>query len=278
MLLDRRQVSQIIDRALEEDLGHGDLTSNAIFAEEATVQAVIASKEEGVLAGLPVAKMVFQKLDANLVWIPKKQDGERIGAGEWLAELRADVRAVLAGERVALNFLQRLSGIATAAAWFAAAVRDLPVRVLDTRKTVPGLRVLDKYAVRTGGSWNHRFGLYDGILIKDNHIRAAGGLQVAVNSVRRYVPPGMKIEVEATNLREVEEALEAKADIILLDNMSLPQMRQAVHLIAGMALVEASGGITRENVREIALTGVDFISVGALTHTVKALDLSLEVG
>jgi nicotinate-nucleotide pyrophosphorylase (carboxylating) len=277
MLLDRRQVSEIIDRALEEDLGHGDLTSNAIFGEEATVQAFIASKDEGVLAGLPVAKMVFQKLDAKLVWIPRKRDGEKIGAGELVAELRADVRAVLAGERVALNFLQRLSGIATAAARFAAAVRDLPVRVLDTRKTVPGLRVLDKYAVRTGGSWNHRFGLYDGILIKDNHIRAAGSLQVAVNSTRQHVPPFMKIEVEVTNLREVNEALEAKADIILLDNMSLPQMRQAVHLIAGKALVEASGGITLENVRETALTGVDFISVGALTHTVKALDLSLEV-
>lgn len=277
MLLDRRQVGEIVERALEEDLGHGDLTSNAIFPKEAPVQAIIVVKEDGVLAGLPVAEMVFLKLDAKLSWSPKKQDGEKIGVGDVVAKLEADVRAVLAGERVALNFLQRLSGIATAAARFAAAVRDLPVRVLDTRKTAPGLRVLDKYAVRVGGAWNHRFGLYDGVLIKDNHIRAAGGLQRAVSAARQRVPPGVKIEVEASSLREVEEALEAKADIILLDNMCLQEIGEAVRSIGSRALVEASGGITLENVREIALTGVDFISVGALTHSVKALDLSLEV-
>jgi nicotinate-nucleotide pyrophosphorylase (carboxylating) len=275
--IDRRRAGQIVDRALEEDLGYGDLTSNAIFQKEAPIEAIIVAKEEGLLAGLPVAEMVFQKLDAKLGWTPKKQDGEKIVAGDVVAELEADVRAVLGGERVALNFLQRLSGIATGAARFAAAVRDLPVKVLDTRKTAPGLRVLDKYAVRVGGAWNHRLGLYDGVLIKDNHIRASGGIQRAVSSARQCVPPGMKIEVEASDLREVEEALNAKADIILLDNMPLQEVAEAVRLIAGRALVEASGGVTLENVREVALTGVDFISVGALTHSVKALDLSLEV-
>lgn len=277
MLLDRRRLSKIVDRALEEDLGHGDLTSSAIFPKEAPVRAIILAKEAGVVAGLPVAELVFQKLDGNLRWTPGKQDGERIAPGEVAAELRADVRAVLGGERVALNFLQRLSGIATAASRFAAAVRDLPVTVLDTRKTAPGLRLLDKYAVRAGGARNHRFGLYDGVLIKDNHIQAAGGIPCAVSAARQYVPPGAKIEVEASSLREVGEAVAAKADIILLDNMSLQEMRDAVRLIAGQAMVEASGGVTLENVREIALTGVDFISVGALTHSVKALDLSLEV-
>ena len=277
MRLDRSRADAIVGRALEEDLGSGDLTSNAIFPKTLRVQASIVAKEQGVLAGLPVAEMVFHKLDAELGWTPKKQDGETIKAGEVVAELEADVRTVLAGERVALNFLQRLSGIATAAARLAAAVRGLPVRVLDTRKTAPGLRLLDKYAVRVGGARNHRFGLYDGILIKENHIRAAGGLHEAVSSARQHVPPGLKIEVEASNLKEVEEALEEKAEIILLDNMSLQEISEAVRLIAGRAEVEASGGVTLENVREIALTGVGFISVGALTHSVKALDLSLEV-
>jgi len=277
MLLNRRLVKTIVERALEEDLGHGDLTSCALFSEEARAEAVITAKEEGVLAGLPVAGMVFQTLDSDLEWVGRKKDGGRLAPGDVVAELRGSLRSILAGERVALNFLQRLSGIATLTARFRQAVNGFRARILDTRKTSPGLRVLEKYAVRVGGGLNHRFGLYDGILLKDNHIRAAGSIQSAVSVARKNAPPGMKIEVETTKLREVEAALQAGAEIIMLDNMPPGEMAEAVRLSGGRALVEASGGISLEDVREVAQTGVDFISVGALTHSAKALDFSLEI-
>ena len=221
--------------------------------------------------------MVFRELDGNLNWKASKQDGDRVRAGETAAELAGRARAILAGERTALNLLQRMSGIATATRTYVEAVAGTKAKILDTRKTAPGLRVLDKYAVRAGGGCNHRLGLYDGVMLKDNHIAAAGGIESAVRSVRESISQGQKIEVEVTSMAQVEQALRAGAEIIMLDNMTPNEMEKAVQLIGGRALVEASGGITLENVREIASTGVDWISVGALTHSVKALDLSLEV-
>jgi nicotinate-nucleotide pyrophosphorylase (carboxylating) len=273
----RQAVEEIIQRALAEDVGSGDFSSNAVVSQETPGRAVILAKEEGILAGLPVAEWTFRKLDGNLESRPRKCDGDRIRPQEVVAELRGRLLAILSGERVALNFLQRLSGIATATARFVEAVNGWPVKVLDTRKTAPGLRILDKYAVRMGGGWNHRYGLYDAVLLKDNHIQVSGSVGEAVRRARLVVSPMARIEVEVRNLVEVREALEAGAHILLLDNMSVSEMKQAVELINGRAMVEASGGVTLDRVREVASTGVDFISVGAITHSAKALDLSLEV-
>ena len=271
------QVDQIIERALDEDIGSGDPGSTLLFPEEARATAVIQAKESGILAGLPVAEATFKKLAPDLKWQPKTRDGQSVSSGEVVAELKGSLQGILMGERVALNFLQRLSGIATATRRFVDAVRGLEVKILDTRKTAPGLRVLDKYAVRAGGGHNHRFGLYDGILVKDNHIRAAGGVEKAMKLLREKSPPILKIEVEVTSVCQAQEALAAGAAVIMLDNMSSADMAEAVRIIGRRALVEASGGVTLEGVREIAATGVDWISVGALTHSAKALDLSLEV-
>jgi nicotinate-nucleotide pyrophosphorylase (carboxylating) len=271
------QVNQIIERALDEDIGTGDLGSTLLFPEEARAIAVIQAKEEGVLAGLPVAAATFKKLVPDLAWQPKTADGQRVGSGEVVAELKGSLRGILSGERVALNFLQRLSGIATATRRLVDAVGGFQAKILDTRKTAPGLRVLDKYAVRAGGGYNHRFGLYDAILIKDNHIRAAGGVGQAMALLREKCPPMIKVEVEVTSVSEAQEALAAGATVIMLDNMAPAEMAEAVRVISRRALVEASGRVTLEGIREIAATGVDYISVGALTHSVKALDLSLEV-
>ena len=273
--LDQR-IRAIIKRALQEDIGSGDLSS-ASFAENERGRAVILAKQAGVVAGLPVAEEAFRQLDAKLDWKQRKHDGEKICRGETVAELTGSLRAILTGERTALNFLQRMSGIATLTSRFVEAVAETKAKILDTRKTAPGLRILDKYAVRAGGGANHRFGLYDGVMLKDNHLRAAGSLGRAVRAVREHLPPGHPVEVEVTRMSEVEEAIAAGAEIILLDNMSAGETKKAVQLIEGRALVEASGGVTLDNVREIAATGVDRISVGALTHSVKALDLSLEV-
>lgn len=229
------------------------------------------------MAGLRVAELTFRKLDPKMAWEAMKADGQKAGPGQTLAELEGSLRAILAGERTALNFLERMSGIATLTARFVAAVAGFPAKILDTRKTAPGLRILDKYAVRVGGGFNHRFGLDDGVMLKDNHIRAAGGIERAVSRLRRRTSPTLKIEVEVGCLAEVEEALRAQADIIMLDNMPAAEMKQAVQRVRGRALLEASGGVTLENVREIAAAGVDLISVGALTHSAKALDLSLKV-
>jgi nicotinate-nucleotide pyrophosphorylase (carboxylating) len=230
-----------------------------------------------VIAGLPIAKRVFQKLDPTVVCVDNISDGEDIKPGDILSEINGGTRALLSGERLALNILQRLSGIATLTSKYVKAVEGLPVKVLDTRKTAPGLRVLDKYAVSAGGGYNHRFGLFDGVLIKDNHIRIAGGIADAVAAVRKKYRQKYKIEVETSDLEQVKEALIAGADIIMLDNMTPEQMRKAVRLIDRNALVEASGGITLRNVREVAETGVDCISVGALTHSASALDIGLYV-
>src|SRR5713101_5828885 len=260
--LDWSQVDQIVENALREDVGKGDITTNLLFSEGVRCKAVILAKEEGVLAGLLIAERVFRRLDKDIVWDEKKKDGEKIEPNQILAEISGSQRAILTGERLALNFLQRLSGIATLTSKFVKAVEGLSAKILDTRKTAPGLRILDKYAVSVGGAANHRFGLYDGVLIKDNHIKFAGSISRAVMLIRERAARGVKIEVETSTLDEVKEALEAGADIIMLDNMSVETTRKAVELINGRALIEASGGVTLENIRWIAEAGVNFISVG----------------
>jgi len=275
--LNLHEVNQILENALREDTGSGDITTNLLFPDDAECKAIILAKEEGMVAGLPIADMVFRKLDKDIVWSEEKKDGDKVESNQVLAEISGSQKAVLTGERVALNFLQRLSGIATFTSRFVKAIHGLPVKILDTRKTAPGLRILDKYAVRIGGGYNHRFGLYDGVLIKDNHIRLAGGITKAVNILRERAVTQKRIEVEASTIDEVKEALEVGADIIMLDNMALKMIKEAVSLINSRAPIEVSGGVTTENVREIAETGVDFISVGLLTHSPRALDIGLYV-
>ena len=273
--LDFNRVDRIIEYALREDLGDGDVTTNSLATEKEDSKAVIRAKAKGVIAGLPIAKRVFQKLDPTVVCVDNVSDGENIKPGDILSEINGGTRAILSGERIALNILQRLSGIATLTSKYVKAVEGLPVKILDTRKTAPGLRILDKYAVSVGGGFNHRFGLFDGVLIKDNHIAIAGGISEAVAVIRKRYKQKYKIEIETTDMDQVKEALIAGADIIMLDNMNPEQMRKAVRLIDRNALVEASGGITLRNVRDVAETGVNFISVGALTHSAPALDIGL---
>lgn len=271
-------IKQSIISWLAEDAGSGDITTNSIVPADGVTRAVIHAKESGVIAGLPLTALVFGQLAPDIVLDYKVKDGDRVEAGTVLLEVSGSARAILTGERLALNLLQRLSGIATRTALFVEKVKPHPVRIVDTRKTVPGLRLLEKYAVRTGGGSNHRFGLFDAVLIKDNHIKVAGGITQAVTKARSNVPHTMKIEVEAETLSDVAEALAVKADIIMLDNMTVQDMRQAVQFVSGRALTEASGGVSEQTVAEIAAAGVDVISVGALTHSVKALDISLDIG
>jgi nicotinate-nucleotide pyrophosphorylase (carboxylating) len=267
----------IVERALKEDLGSGDLTTRLIFPKAVKAEAVIRTKQEAILAGLPVAEAVFKKVDPKLKFKSLMQDGDRVRSGTEIARIVGDGRSLLKGERVALNFLQRLSGIATLTAQFVETVRGTKATILDTRKTTPGLRALEKYAVRMGGGQNHRMNLSDGILIKDNHIALAGSLKRAVQEAHRKAPRGLKVEVEATNLKEVKDALSVKADIILLDNMTIPQLKEAVSIINGRALTEVSGGVQLNTVLEIAAAGVDFVSIGALTHSAPAVDLSMDI-
>jgi len=257
---------------LAEDLGEGDLTSDALVPEDATAEASILLKERGVVSGLEVARAVFAELDPNVRFDPMTADGEQT-EGE-IARLEGRARALLGGERLALNLLGRLSGVATLTRRYVEAVAGTGVEILDTRKTTPGLRTLEKYAVRCGGGRNHRLALDDGILIKDNHLRVAGPIGDAVELAQAT---GAEVEVECDTLEQVEEALAAGADVILLDNMTPALLTQAVALTGGRAKLEASGGVTLENVRAIAETGVDFVSIGALTHSAKAIDVSMEV-
>lgn len=270
-------IKDLIVRALQEDIGPGDVTTEATIRAESRSTAVLLAKQELVLAGLDVSREVFHYLDPNMKFELFARDGDRMSAGTEIALLAGNTRALLAGERVALNLLQHMSGIATLTARTVERVKELKAEVLDTRKTLPGLRQLEKYAVRVGGGRNHRFGLYDGVLIKDNHIRAAGSITKAAESARKKSHHLLKIEVETKNLEEVREALVAKADIIMLDNMSIDMMREAVKLIAGRALVEASGNVTLETIRAIAETGVDFVSTGSLTHSAPAVDISMKI-
>ena len=271
-----RIVQPIIELALDEDLGTGDVTCLATIPAELAARGVLLAKAQGVMAGLPVAARVMQTVDARLTFHPLRDDGTPIAPGDRLAEIAGPARSLLSAERTALNFLQRMSGIASETARYVAAVAGTGARIVDTRKTAPGQRVLDKYAVRAGGGGNHRANLSDGVLIKDNHIAAVGSVAVAVKAARACAPHTLKIEVEVTSAEMAREAVKAGADIILLDNMSCAEMRACVELIAGRALTEASGGITMESVRAIAESGVDLISIGALTHSVRALDISLE--
>ena len=258
---------------LAEDLGGGDLTSMALVPADARCTAAILLKEPGVVCGLAAVRAVLLGLDPDLVWKPQCHDGERAEPGR-LVSVAGRARSILSGERLALNLLGRLSGIATLTRRFVDAVEGTGATILDTRKTTPGLRALEKAAVRYGGGSNHRFGLYDGILIKDNHLRFAGGVGPAVARARGA---GVPVEVECDTLDQVREALDAGADRILLDNMAPLQLARAVALVAGRVALEASGGVTLENVRAIAETGVDFISIGALTHAARSLDVSMEV-
>jgi nicotinate-nucleotide pyrophosphorylase (carboxylating) len=268
-------IDSIINNALQEDIGTGDVTTLATIEPGTMARAELVAKEDFVLAGIDVARRVFQTLDATVAFEKLSGDGMHVRRGEVFAWLRGEAAVLLQGERVALNLLQRMSGIATLTARFVHEVEGTGATIVDTRKTMPGLRVLDKYAVRMGGGRNHRTSLYDGVLIKENHVAAAGGITTAVSRARERVPHTLKIEVETRNLEEVAEAVNAGADIILLDNMDNATLRQAVALVAGRARTEASGGVNLETVRGIAETGVDLISVGALTHSVRAADISM---
>lgn len=277
MSFDPIALRKIIKRALEEDIGNGDITTDSIVGVEEEVCALIHAGEHGVIAGLPVAEAVFNMLDPTVAFSCHFSDGQRVEQGQLLASVRGSGRCILKGERVALNFMQRLSGIATQTSKLVNLVDKYKAKIVDTRKTVPGLRVLEKYAVRAGGGSNHRFGLYDAVLIKDNHLKVAGSISRAVELVKASAPFTMKIEVEVEDLAGVGEALLSGVDIIMLDNMSISEMSQAVELVAGRVLLEASGGITEQTVVSVAQTGVDLISVGYLTHSARALDIGLEL-
>lgn len=272
-----KQVEQVIENALAEDLASSDVTTEALIPPDLAGRAVILVKEDGVLAGVEVAQAVFRQVDPAL-WIQVLiQDGVRVRKGNKVAIINGKVASILRAERTALNFLCRLSGVATETARYVAAVEGCKARITDTRKTTPGMRMLEKYAVRMGGGQSHRLHLGDWVLIKDNHLAAlpAVGLKEAVEQARQSSP--LKVEVEVGSLAEAEEALDASAAIIMLDNMAVEEIKQVVELARGRALIEASGGITLENVFQVAETGVDLISVGAITHSAKALDLSLEL-
>jgi len=271
------ELQGIIDQALAEDIGTGDLSAQ-IIAPGVIGQAHLYAKQEGVVAGLELAQQVFQRVDSGIKVQILQQDGAKVMPGTVVMELQGSLSSILQAERVALNFLQHLSGIATATAQVVELVKDLPVSVTDTRKTLPGLRKLQKYAVRVGGGRNHRFGLYDAVMLKDNHLSAVGGLSKAVELAREAVGHMVKIEVECETIEQVKEAVACGVDVIMLDNMSVLEMREAVNYVNQRAIVEASGGITKEGLYEVAATGVDVISLGALTHSVKALDFSLDVG
>lgn len=269
-------IDEIIKTAIDEDVNYLDISSEYIFAPEHRSEAFFLAKADGVLSGIDVAMRVFELLDDTFECTVHKRDGEKIKKGDIIAEFSGSTAALLKGERTALNLIQHMSGIATAANRAAKAVEGTKVSIADTRKTLPGLRALQKYAVTCGGGKNHRFNLSDAAMLKDNHIDAAGGITAAVTALRKKCGHMVNIEVETRNLDEVKEALAAGASIIMLDNMTNDEMSEAVKLVDGRALLEASGNITEENLREKAETGVDIISMGALTHSVKAFDISMK--
>jgi len=276
-----QQVEHLIDLALSEDIGQGDITTEALISDEQQRKAFIVIKEKGTLAGTEIAKQVFLKVDHELKIDILIKDGANVKPGDIIAQIEGKLASILKAERTALNFLQHLSGIASETAFYVDAVKDMPAQITDTRKTTPGLRILEKYAVRTGGGRNHRTHLGNGILIKDNHMAALNsqglGTMDIIARVRQNVPAGVKIEVEVKTPQEAADAADAGADIIMLDNMSINDMRRSVQLVKGRAIIEASGGINLEKVRAVAETGVDIISIGALTHSPKALDISLKL-
>jgi nicotinate-nucleotide pyrophosphorylase (carboxylating) len=279
MMINEIKLRRQLHEWLEEDIGFGDVSVETTIPVESEANGIIYLKKSGVIAGLKVAGMVFQELDCDLQFVAHVEEGESLQQGTVIAEVSGRTQPILKGERLALNLLQRLSGIATMTqAYVIAAKEGNPqVRVVDTRKTTPGLRMLEKYAVRVGGGHNHRWGLFDAVMIKDNHIKSAGGISQAVQAARSKISHTVKIEVEVETFAQVKEALAAKADIIMLDNMEIEEMKAAVRLINGKAVVEASGGVNLTTIKEIASSGVDIISVGALTHSVQALDISLDL-
>ena len=270
-------IEKLIDLALEEDIGAGDVTTENLVSPEAGGSGQIVAKEALVLAGLDVARKVFERLDPDIAWQPHHTDGDAVEAGTSVLTVSGKLQALLKGERVALNFLQRLSGVATRTRAYTAKIPADGARLVDTRKTTPGWRVLEKCAVRVGGAGNHRMGLYDGVLIKDNHIAACGGVAAAVARIRGRISHLMKIEIEVATLQQVREALAAAVDVIMLDNMEIDQIRKAVALIDGKAVIEVSGNVTDARLARLAQTGVDIISVGALTHSARCVDLSMRI-
>ncbi len=270
------QVDHLLLEALKEDISSEDVTTNAVMKEAVPGQVDLIAKQEGVIAGLDVFRRVFQLLDENTEVVFFCRDGERVTKGQLMGKVEGDIRVLLSGERVALNYLQRMSGIATYTRSVADLLEGTGIRLLDTRKTTPNMRVFEKYAVRVGGGYNHRYNLSDGVLLKDNHIGAAGGVREAVRMAREYAPFVRRIEVETENLEMVKEAVEAGADIIMLDNMSPEEMKEAVRLIDGRAETECSGNVTKENIASLVSTGVDYISSGALTHSAPILDISMK--
>ncbi len=267
----------LFDMAYAEDIGDGDITTNNLVPAGTTKTAIFIARDKGIIAGLPVAEMVFRKFDEKIEWDVKIPDGSWVEPGDIIVEFRGNFRALLTGERKALNFLQRMSGVATYTSKFIKAAEGHNVEILDTRKTLPGYRFLDKYAVRMGGAHNHRFGLYDMVMIKNNHIQVAGSIKNAVDAIRSQIPKSIKIEVETTNMEEVHEALDSDVDIIMLDNMKTKMMREAVELINKRAKIEASGDMTLKRIKKVASTGVDYISIGALTHSARALNISQRI-
>lgn len=270
-------IGHLIEMALQEDIGSGDITTDNLIPPGQKGTGMIVAKQPLVIAGLDVARNVFDRLDPEIAYTPMYKDGDAVENGSTIVEMTAMLPALLKGERTALNFLQHLSGIATHVRSYMDELDHHGVRLVDTRKTTPGWRILEKYAVRVGGAFNHRMGLYDGVLIKDNHITAYGGIVGAVAEIRKKAPHLVKIEVEVSDLTQVEEALSARADVIMLDNMDLDRIKEAVAVINGQALVEVSGNVTRSDLNRLAATGVDIISAGALTHSAKAVDLSMRI-
>lgn len=275
--LNRNIINKIVEAAIEEDLAYGDLTTDNLISASAKSKAVFTLKENGIVAGFEVAESVFEKIDSSLNFLPLVKEGEMLAAGTEIARIEGAAASILKGERIALNFMQRLSGIATKTNKFVEAVREYPLRVVDTRKTTPTLRILEKYAVRVGGGKNHRMGLFDAVMIKDNHLKAVGGIEKAVKRIRARVPHTIKIEVEVESLEAVKKAVAAGADIIMLDNMETAAMKKAVDYIDGRAVVEASGNITLKNIKAKAAAGIDVISIGALTHQINSLDIALDL-
>lgn len=272
------QLDKQIQDWLAEDIGSGDITTLALVPAAAKTNAIIHAKDSGILAGIDVARRVFELLDKDIQFDAKLADGAALTNGSIIAEIKGNAQAILTGERLALNLLQHLSGVATSTHNLAAIAAPFGAKLVDTRKTTPGMRLLDKYAVKAGGGANHRLGLYDAMLIKDNHIQVAGGITEALNRAHDYASHMTKIEIEVESLAGVKEALAGKADVIMLDNMSIADMTEAVKIINKQAVVEASGGISEATLADVAKTGVDVISVGALTHSVKALDISMDIG
>ena len=270
-------IEELIDLAIEEDISTGDISTDAIIPVNSMATAVMTAKADGVVSGLSVIRKVYERFEDGFEWEPYVNDGDHVRKGDRILRIEASYRTLLYGERLSLNILQRMSGIATATARYVEEIKDTHTVILDTRKTAPGMRILDKMAVHDGGGKNHRMGLYDMVMLKDNHIKIAGGIPNAVAAVRKNLPLSVRLEVETTNLEEVRQALECGADIIMFDNMDNATMAEAVKLIGGKAKTEASGNMSIPRLKEVAATGVDYISVGALTHSVTALDISMNI-